>query len=43
MTRPAAIDLATEQSKLSGLKIKRTQLALAGNRSIAASRKAYPE
>ena len=43
VTRPVAIDLGAEQSKLSGLKIKRKQLALAGNRSIAACRKAYPE
>lgn len=42
-TRPVAIDLAAEQSKLSGLKAKRKQLAAAGDRSIAACRKAYPE
>ncbi len=43
ITRPVAIDLAAEQSKLSGLKAKRKQLAAAGERSIAACRKAYPE
>lgn len=43
VTRPVAIDLAAEQSKLSGLKAKRKQLALAADRTIAACRKAYPE
>ncbi len=43
VTRPVAIDLDAEQSKLSGLKAKRKQLAAAGERSIAACRKAYPE
>ena len=43
ITRPKAIDLAAEQSKLSGLKAKRKTLAIAGDRSIAACRKAYPE
>ena len=43
ITRPVAIDLAAEQSKLAGLKAKRKQLATAGDRSIAACRKAYPE
>lgn len=43
ITRPKAIDLAAEQSKLSGLKAKRKQLSVAANRSIAACQKAYPE
>lgn len=43
VTRPVAIDLAAEQTKLTGLKAKRKQLAAAGDRSIAACRKAYPE
>lgn len=43
ITRPKAIDLGAEQSKLSGLKSKRKDLAAAANRSIAACRKAYPE
>ena len=43
ITRPVAIDLAAEQSKLSGLKTKRKTLAIAGDRSIAACQKAYPE
>lgn len=43
ITRPVAIDLGAEQSKLSGLKAKRKHLAAAGDRSIAACRKAYPE
>ena len=43
ITRPKAIDLAAEQSKLSGLKAKRKQLDAAANRSIAACQKAYPE
>lgn len=43
ITRPKAIDLAVEQSKLSGLKAKRKQLAVAANQSIAACQKAYPE
>ena len=43
ITRPVAIDLAAEQTKLSGLKAKRKQLSIAGDRSIAACRKAYPE
>lgn len=43
VTRPKAIDLASEQSKLSGLKTKRKQLSAAADRSIAACQKAYPE
>lgn len=43
ITRPKAIDLASEQSKLSGLKAKRKQLSAAANRSITACQKAYPE
>ena len=43
VTRPVAIDVAAETSKLGGLKAKRKQLAAAGERSIAACRKAYPE
>lgn len=43
ITRPKAIDLGAEQSKLSGLKSKRKELASAGNRSIAACRMAHPE
>lgn len=43
ITRPKAIDLGAEQSKLSGLKSKRKELAAAANRSIAACREAYPE
>jgi hypothetical protein len=43
VTRPKAIDLSAEQSKLNGLKAKRKQLSAAAERSIAACRKAYPE
>lgn len=43
ITRPKAIDLASEQSKLSGLKAKRKQLLAAANLSIVACQKAYPE
>lgn len=43
VTRPVAIDLAAEQSKLSGLANKRKQLAVAATRSAAACKKAYPE
>lgn len=43
VTRPVAIDLAAEQSKLTGLKTKRKQLSLAADRSVAACRKSYPE
>jgi hypothetical protein len=43
VTRPKAIDLAAEQSKLSGLRAKRKQLSAAASRSIAACQKAYPE
>lgn len=43
VTRPKAIDLGAEQSKLSGLKAKRQQLSAAADRSIAACRRAYPE
>lgn len=43
ITRPVAIDLAAEQSKLSGLKTKHIELAAAGVRSITACRNAYPE
>jgi hypothetical protein len=43
VTRPKAIDLGAEQSKLDGLKAKRKQLSAAADRSVAACRKAYPE
>ncbi len=43
VTRPKAIDLVAERSKLSGLKAKRKELSVAANRSIAACQKAYPE
>jgi hypothetical protein len=43
VTRPKAIDLSAEQSKLDGLKAKRKQLSAAADRSVAACRKAYPE
>lgn len=43
ITKPVSIDLAAEQSKLTGLQAKRKQLSLAADRSIAACRKAYPE
>lgn len=43
ITRPVAIDLAAEQSKLAGLKAKQKQLALSANLSITACRKTYPE
>lgn len=43
VTRPKAIDLATERSKLSGLKAKRKEQSVAANRSIAACQQTYPE
>ena len=43
ITRPKAIDLTAERSKLSGLTSKRKELIAAANRSIAACKKAYPE
>jgi hypothetical protein len=43
VTRPVAIDLVAERSKLNGLKAKRTQLARDASRAITACRKAYPE
>ena len=43
ITRPKAIDLAAERSKLSGLKAKRKEQSVAASRSIAACQKAYPE
>lgn len=43
VTRPKAIDLAEEQSKLSGLKAKRAELAIAAKRSVTACQNAYPE
>lgn len=43
ITRPVAIDLTSEQSKLSGLQSKRKQLAVAATRSAAACKTAYPE
>lgn len=43
ITRPKAIDLGAERSKLAGLKAKRKALSAAANRSMAACQKAYPE
>lgn len=43
ITRPKAIDLAAEASKLSGLQSKRKDLLSAASRSVAACKKAYPE
>lgn len=43
ITRPKAIDLGAERSKLAGLKAKRKELSVAANRVIAACQKAYPE
>lgn len=43
VTRPVAIDLSAETSKLSGLRSKRKQLVQVADRSISACRTAYPE
>ena len=43
ISRPKAIDLGAERSKLAGLKAKRKELSVAANRVIAACQKAYPE
>lgn len=43
VTRPKAIDLGAERSKLSGLKAKRKELSITANWSITACQKAYPE